>query len=80
METALLFKQIDSLPKSVQQQLADYIAFLVEKYGGKEDSDGPSEAEWAIIDAEVEAFERDPSSAVPAEVVFEQLRNRHGNV
>lgn len=75
MQTVVLFKQIESLPESIQAQLADYVAFLVERYGGSPDA----EPEWTAIDDEIAAFEADPKSAIAEETVNNSIRMRHAD-
>jgi hypothetical protein len=79
MATTLLIQQIESLPASIQGQLADYIAFLVEKYGNQPHFEGEQEPDWATIESEITAFEKKPSLAISEESVNQSLRMRHAN-
>ena len=78
MTATALFRQIESLPEDLRQEVADFVAFLKIKRLGNRASDDLTEAECAEIERRWVEYEADPSTGSDAFDAMKKLRARHG--
>jgi hypothetical protein len=68
--------KVAGLPDFVQQQIADYIDFLVQKYQKTENS--LSQAEKQVLEERYVAYSKNPGQATELDDVMNRLTRKYG--
>ena len=75
METTGLQEKLASLPEEIQQQVVDYIDFLVERY--QNEVSPLTAAEKQTLEQRYQAYQNDPSQAQDLEEVKNRLLKKY---
>lgn len=75
METTALQEKLASLPEELQQQVADYIDFLLQRY--RQDVGPLTEAEQQTLTQRYQAHRNNPAQAQDIEEVKKQLLKKY---
>lgn len=81
MKNEKLIQKIENLPDVLQQQVADYVDFLMERYqvGSPKTEDAPlTEEDKTELDNRYNNWKNDPSSAIPLEDAKNRLMQKYG--
>ncbi|CAA9223844.1 MAG: hypothetical protein AVDCRST_MAG56-586 [uncultured Cytophagales bacterium] len=75
METTVLQEKLASLPEELQQQVADYIDFLVQRY--QQEVAPLTDAEKQTLTQRYQAHRNNPAQAHDVEAVIKQLLKKY---
>lgn len=75
METTVLQEKIASLPEEIQQQVVDYIDFLVDRY--QREISPLTDAEKQTLEQRYQAYQNNPSEAQDLEEVKNRLLKKY---
>jgi Na+/phosphate symporter len=75
METTVLQEKLASLPEEIQQQVVDYVDFLVQKY--QNEVSPLTDAEKQTLEQRYQAYQHNPSKADNLEEVKNRLLKKY---
>jgi Na+/phosphate symporter len=75
METTVLQEKLASLPEEIQQQVVDYVDFLVQKY--QNEVSPLTDAEKQTLEQRYQAYQHNPSKVEDLEKVKNRLLKKY---
>jgi Na+/phosphate symporter len=75
METTVLQEKLSSLPEELQQQVADYVDFLIQKY--QNEVSPLTDAEKQTLEQRYQAYQQNASKAEDLEEVKNRLLKKY---